>query len=172
MGCAAALLMSLVFPRQSAGADLIDFSGYYSLTPRNGDKFGNWARTGNVSVDTSLAPNGLRLQLEGPSAGSFTIVVPAPMQLNMIFETAIEGEGLITFYGDKRPGFPLSLDGNYVSSSGSLVNRGDIYGFELRAGANSRARVDVLHFKVIPEPCFLSMLALGGCLLVLRFYGD
>jgi hypothetical protein len=141
----------------------LDFNGAYALTPQIGNNYGNWIKSGNIVVDTS---KGLKLEVADDSSGSFTIFVPAPVLLGMIFETAVQGDGLMTFYG--QPGqAPLELSGNYVSSTGSYVTTGNIYGFKLNAGPNSRTIVNVLDFHVIPEPASLAILAFGGLLMTI-----
>jgi hypothetical protein len=146
----------------------IEFTGYYALEPERGDNFGNWIRTGNLRVDTS---SGLTLELDGPGTASFMIVVPGTMQINTIFYTWIVGTGSMTFHG-KALGMPITLDGNYVASAGSFVSADDVFGWELRADANSQTAIDIAHFLVIPEPSNGPLFILGGsCFIAIAHLG-
>jgi hypothetical protein len=152
-----------MFPLTITAQGIIDFSGYYALGPKNGDHFGNWTRTGTVVVDAS---NGLRLDLEGPGSGSFTIVVPTPGQINAQYYTGVVGDGSITALG-RAPGWPVVLTGDYISSTGLPVVQGDLYGWALQAGVNSHVSLEIVHFLVIPEPNGSVIFVFGA--LLLRF---
>jgi hypothetical protein len=140
------------------------FIGYFALAPQNGNQLGNWTVSGNLSIDTSAAPDRLTLRAENGQSGSLVIMAPAPSQYDFNYSASITGDASINVIWRSQQATITPGEG----SSFSDIISGQPYGFELQTGPNSSAIFEINNFTTVPEPLTTILLLLGSLFLLRR----